>query len=299
MRWTGDEAAAWLRRPGPHDHKYTRGVLCVRTGSSRYPGAAVLGVSAALSTGIGMVRYVPAHDEEPPYGLPAPAAAVLAAHPEVVFGPGEGDAWLIGSGTDPSRRCAAEEAELLELLRGEAPVVVDAGALDLVPGLGARRAPLILTPHAGEFDRLWEASDLDPLSSSTSGAQLPERAERAGRLAAALDCAILLKGSTSVCAAPSGRVRITGPATPWLATAGTGDVLAGALGALVAARAAGARTDPELRIDPELLCEAGATAALIHDTAARIAAQDPKGDGSGRPITAGEVSEALPRAAAR
>ncbi|MBL3687930.1 NAD(P)H-hydrate dehydratase [Leucobacter zeae] len=291
--WTRELGAAWLRRPGPHDHKYTRGVLGVRTGSSQYPGAAVLGVSAALGTGIGMVRFVPAHDAPPPDGLPTPAAAVLAAHPEAVCAAGRADAWLIGSGTDPALRDAAETAELREVLRGDAPVVVDAGALDLVPDLGPARAPLILTPHAGEFDRLWEQGGLEPLDAPTGRAPLAVRVERSRRLARALGAAVLLKGPTSVCAAPDGRVHESGPATPWLATAGTGDVLAGVLGALVAARA------DAVRADPGLLAEAGATAARVHDAAARLAAGDPSGDGSGIPITAGQLAAALPRAAAR
>lgn len=289
-RWTREQAAAWLRRPEPRDHKYTRGLLGVRTGSARYPGAAVLGVSAAWRTGVGMVRYAPAHDEAPPYGLPSPAAAVLAARPEAVFGEGRCDAWMIGSGTDPAHRAPAEEAALLELLRGDRPVVVDAGALDLVPRLEHGGAPLILTPHAGEFDRLWESSGLEPLPDGSAGASVPRRAELALRLAGALRSTVLFKGSTSVCATPGGRTIAHGPATPWLASAGTGDVLAGIIGSLVAGHATA------VRADPELLGELGATAALLHDAAARIAAADPSGTGTGRPVTALDVAEAIPAA---
>ncbi|WP_053385477.1 ADP-dependent NAD(P)H-hydrate dehydratase [Leucobacter celer] len=289
-RWSPGRAAEWLRRPGPRDHKYTRGLLGISTGSARYPGAAVLGVSAAWRTGIGMVRYAPAHDEDPPYGLPSPAAAVLAARPETVFGEGRCDAWLIGSGTDPAHRAPAEEAALLELLRGDRPVVVDAGALDLVPRLERGYAPLILTPHAGEFDRLWESAGLEPLPDSSAGASVPRRAELARRLAAALRSTVLLKSSTSVCATPGGRTLVHGPATPWLASAGTGDVLAGIIGALVAGHATA------VRADPELLGELGATAALLHDSAARIAAADPSGTGTGRPASALDIAEAIPAA---
>lgn len=285
-RWSPGRAAAWLRRPVPEDHKYRRGVLAVRTGSARYPGAAVIGVSAAWRTGIGMVRYVaPLGDASP--DLPSPVEAVLARHPETVPGAGRCDAWLIGSGTDPAARTAAEEAEVLELLHGTAPVVVDAGALDLVERREADAAPLILTPHAGEFARLIRRT---PPTEDGSPAGVARRAGAAAELAAELGVAVLLKGSVSICADPDGRAIAHGPATPWLATAGTGDALAGILGALLAAHA------EHLRERPAAVIELGATAALLHDSAARIAARDPEARGAGSPITALDLVAALPHA---
>lgn len=300
-RWTNARAADWLRHPGPNDTKYRRGVLGMRTGSSRYPGAAVLGALAAWRTGIGMVRYVPARDDEaPPHGLPAPAAAVLAVAPETVFGePGERgcDAWVIGSGTDASTRSDAEREALVELLTGTAPVVVDAGALELAAEVcraatagGSAIAPTILTPHAGEFARLWRAAGLASLPDLWRE-QRPERA--ASELAARLGATVLLKGSVTLCATPDGSVLRHGPSTPWLSTAGTGDVLAGLLGALVAGNAERASAGPDA------LAELGATAALLHDSAARIAAHDPGTVGAGRPITATDVAEAIPAAVSR
>ncbi|MFV0433189.1 MAG: NAD(P)H-hydrate dehydratase [Leucobacter sp.] len=335
--WNASRAAAWVRRPGPQDNKYRRGVLGARTGSAHYPGAAVLSVTAAWRTGVGLLRYVPPLDDVgAPLGLPAPAAAVLAAQPETVFGePAAGgracDAWVVGSGTDPATRSTAERARLLEILRGEAPVVIDAGALGIAVeraagarGLGAGSgsgrtgsesqpvaassreaaapgrevstgsglAPAILTPHDGEFARLWEAAG--GVGTGTRGPlpadDLAERADRAAALAARLGATVLLKGSVSVCATPGGQRIACGPATPWLASAGTGDVLAGILGALVAAHAA------RVREDPETLGQIGATAALLHDAAARIASGDAHATGSGRPITALDVAEALPAA---
>ncbi|QIK63104.1 NAD(P)H-hydrate dehydratase [Leucobacter viscericola] len=302
--WSVTHAAKWLRAPGPADDKYRRGVLGVRTGSAQYPGAAVLGVTAAWRSGVGMVRYVPPlGDSEPLFGLPSPAAAVLAAHPETVFGDGglrSCGAWVIGSGTDPGLRSASERTKLLELLNGEDPVVVDAGALELV---GARKgtiaAPAIVTPHRGEFTKLWRGCGLGVLprrwsERSVSGG--PDRvgtnrlAEAALRLAECLGVTVLLKGSVTVAATPGGRHITAGPATPWLASAGTGDVLAGMLGALVATHAA------EVCADPELLADLGATAAILHDAAARIAAGDPEADGSGHPITALDVANAIPAA---
>ncbi|WP_336659760.1 ADP-dependent NAD(P)H-hydrate dehydratase [Leucobacter sp. USHLN153] len=288
--WSAADAAAQLRIPVETDDKYQRGVLGVRTGAAQFPGAAVLGVSAAWRTGVGMVRYVPPVDEGPaPYGLPSPAVAVLAARPETVIGPPPGrpcDAWLIGSGTDPALRSPAETHELRTLLAGSAPVVVDAGALDLVHEERGDDAPLILTPHGGEFERLWQASELGALPDGwdprTPDSEL--RASLAGRLADALGATVLLKGSVTVVASPGGFRRRIGPATPWLASAGTGDVLAGILGALVASRA------EEVGQDPELLAQLGATAALLHDSAARIASEGT------RPITALDVAESTPAA---
>lgn len=302
--WTAQQAAEWLSAPGPADDKYRRGVLGVRTGSSRYPGAAVLGVSAAWRVGAGLIRYVPMRDDVPSdSGLPTPAAAVLARHPETVFGAGgrECDAWLVGSGTDPTERSTAERRDLLSLLDGAAPVVVDAGALELALTTEQRgRAPRILTPHLGEFTRLWQQAGLgDPPS------PWPDRIERratpavddlaraALRLAERLEATILLKGSITIVATPGGRTISIGPATPWLATAGTGDVLAGILGALVAVHAS------EVRADPECLAALGATAALLHDLAARLAADDPYARGDGRPVTASDVIDAVPRARAQ
>lgn len=137
-----------LRAPGPRDDKYTRGVVGMRTGSTRFPGAAVLGVEAAWRAGAGMVRY---HGPDLPRGL------VLQRRPETVVSDGRVEAWVIGSGTDATDRADDEREALLRLLGGSAPVVVDAGALDLV---GEHAAPLVLTPHAGELARLRAAHGL-------------------------------------------------------------------------------------------------------------------------------------------
>ncbi|WP_429951860.1 ADP-dependent NAD(P)H-hydrate dehydratase [Leucobacter allii] len=290
--WTRERAAELLRSPGPGDDKYRRGVVGLRTGSARYPGAAVLGVEAAWRAGSGMVRYVPGSESPGARsavpGLPAPAAAVLAARPETVFGTGRCDAWVIGSGTDPALRTAAEAAALRALLRGTAPVVIDAGALDLVRGIGSEHAPLVLTPHAGEFARLAERGAAE--SGRDSAADGAARDAAVAELAAELGATVLLKGSVTRCASPNGEVLHAGPATPWLASAGTGDVLAGALGALLAQHAEAVRADAALPV------RLAATAAVLHDAAARIAAGDPEGRGAGRPITARDVADALPAA---
>lgn len=150
------------------------------------------------------------------------------------------------------------------------------------------RAPVVLTPHLGEFRALWAAAMAEP------GGDTPpvpdNRVAAAAALASRLGATVLLKGSESVVATPGGFRALVGPATPWLATAGTGDVLAGILGALVATHAAG------VRADPELLGPLAATAARLHDAAARFAADDLEGDGNGHPITALDVAHAVPAA---
>ncbi|MDZ8171117.1 ADP-dependent NAD(P)H-hydrate dehydratase [Microbacterium xanthum] len=266
-RWTATDAAGSLRAPAAHDDKYTRGVVGVRTGSVDFPGAAVLGVEAAWRTGVGMVRYV------------GPARAeVLARRPETVAAAGRVNAWVIGSGTDATRRDAAETAALRELLDGDVPVVVDAGALDLVDHPAA---PVVVTPHAGEFARLRDRLGL---------ADLPPDADHADRDDAALEtaerlgAAVLLKGARSVAAAPGGFIAVIADSTPWLATAGTGDVLAGVIGAVAAGS--------------DALASAGdwgpvaATGAWLHGRAANIASS--RFGLAGGPITAGDVAEALP-----
>lgn len=298
IRWDAARAARHLVQPDERSDKYRRGVLGLRTGSTAYPGAAVLGVEAAWRTGIGLVRYVPQlGDAAPAHGLPTPAAAVLAARPETVFVSDAEraercDAWVVGSGTDPEQRGFAERAAIERLLAGSAPVVLDAGALALLTGRSdPPAAPVIATPHRGEFLALWRASGLGD-ADDEPGEGVDERAAAATALARALGATVLLKGSETVVATPGGFVAVSGPATPGLATAGTGDVLAGALGAIVAAQA------DAVRAGPELLGPLGATAALLHDAAARIAAgEGRRGDGL-RPVTALDVAHALPEAVA-
>lgn len=295
-RWSALDARQWLRPPGASEHKVNRGVLAARIGSARYPGAAVLGLSAAWHTGIGMVRYVPAFDDrEPAFGLPSASAAVLAVRPETLFGEGPCDAWVLGSGTDPEDRSFLEQEALSRLLAGSTPLVVDAGALDCTLERAAMSAPAVLTPHGGEFLRLWDRAGFGHLSGEA--ALDPSVAPiAASRLAARLSATVLLKGSTTLVASPGGGVITVGPATPWLATAGTGDVLAGILGALVA------RHSAAVIADTEVLAPLAATAALVHDHAARIASGDDSTDPShavGMPITALDVVHAIPAAIGR
>lgn len=272
--WTGHDAARTLRRPTDADDKYSRGVVGLRTGSTRYPGAAVLGVEAAWRTGTGMVRYLgPARAQD----------LVLHRRPETVTADGRVQAWVIGSGTDAAERDAAETAALRGILSGEVPVVADAGALDLVP---AASAPVIVTPHARELARLRAALGLDP----SDAADDDEREREAVETARALGGVVLSKGAVTIVAAPGGWVRRVRSGTPWLATAGTGDVLGGVLGAVAAGATAAGRTSPDE------LAACAATAAWLHGTAGTVAAA--RHGGEGGPLTALDVAEALPRVVA-
>lgn len=265
--WTLDDAARVLRMPTAADDKYSRGVVGIRTGSDAYPGAAVLGVEAAWRTGVGMVRYL---------GPERAADLVLGRRPETVTVPGRAQAWVIGSGTDASERSDAETAALRGILSGADPVIADAGALDLVTGAAA---PRIVTPHAREHARLREALGLEP----EVGVSDDERVAAAGETAAALGAVVVLKGFATVVARQDGWSVVVEAGTPWLATAGTGDVLAGVLGAVVASTSAAAPDGTEL-------AAAAATGVWLHGRAAARASTRT----GGGPITALDVAEALP-----
>ncbi|HEX4472093.1 MAG TPA: NAD(P)H-hydrate epimerase [Nocardioides sp.] len=203
-----DDVAALLPRPGEDAQKYTRGVVGVRAGSERYPGAGVLSTSGAACGLVGMVRYAGG----------APDAA-LAAHPEVVVGEGRVQAWVVGSGGDTDA-----DGWLTAALGDGVPLVVDADALQHLTAPLDR--PALLTPHAGEL-----AAMLGVERAEVEADQLAF-ARRAAREYAAT---VLLKGHHTLVAAPDGRVRVTTTGTPWLAVAGAGDVLGGLCGALLAA----------------------------------------------------------------
>ncbi|MDP5228035.1 MULTISPECIES: NAD(P)H-hydrate dehydratase [Arthrobacter] len=279
-RLDAGEARALLPRPSADGHKYTRGVLGVVAGSEEYPGAALLACSAALAAGAGMVRY---------YGPASVCAVINAVLPEVVCHsgtavpekrlPGRVQAWLLGSGVSGDEqldRCRAA------LGSGE-PAVVDAGALDLV-GPGTDRPELILTPHAGELALLlsrlgteWNREEVE----ARSLAALSEAVESTG-------VTVLLKGPQTLVRSPGGLGYSQADGTPWLATAGSGDVLAGVLGALLAQAASAEGADDDGR-----WARVAALAAVVHGRAGRIASGEAAG-GVGRPLTARDVAAAVP-----
>ena len=250
------DIAAWWPQPGPASDKYSRGVVGIATGSATYPGAALLSVSGALAGPTGMVRYAG-----------SAATEVVRAHPSVIVAPrvseaGRVQAWVCGSGlgTDDGAR-----TELRSVLATSLPVLLDADALTLlVDGQHAadlrRDAPLVMTPHDGEFKRL---------AGEAPGA---DRMGAACKLAAWINGVVLLKGDRTIVATPGGEVWVNPTGTSALATAGSGDVLAGLLGSLLAGGLA-----------PE---RAAIAAAYVHGLAGRRAAQD-------GPVTSPDIANAL------
>ncbi|MEU7134575.1 NAD(P)H-hydrate dehydratase [Streptomyces sp. NPDC046261] len=214
------DVAALLPRPAAESDKYRRGVVGIVAGSARYPGAAVLAVAGALSGGAGAVRYA------------GPAAeAVIGRFPETLVsaGPpskaGRVQSWVVGPGLGDG---AEARRALVDVLASDVPVLVDADGLRLLDpqAVRARRAPTLLTPHAGEAAALLGRS-----REEVESARLAAVRALAGRFGVTA----LLKGSTTLVACGDRAVRINPTGTPWLATAGSGDVLSGLTGALLAA----------------------------------------------------------------
>ncbi|KUI09096.1 bifunctional ADP-dependent (S)-NAD(P)H-hydrate dehydratase/NAD(P)H-hydrate epimerase [Mycolicibacterium acapulense] len=238
-----DVAARWPV-PGPTDDKYTQGVTGILAGSATYPGAAVLCTGAAVAATSGMVRYAGSAGQQ-----------VLSQWPEVIAAPnasasGRVQAWAVGPGLGTDDTGAAA---LWFALDSGLPVVVDADGLtilaahpDLVDG---REAATVLTPHAGEFARLAGSPPGD------------DRVGATRRLADRLGVTVLLKGNVTVIAESGGPVYLNPAGQSWAATAGSGDVLTGVIGALLAAGLPAG--------------EAAAAGAFVHARAANLAACDP------------------------
>jgi hydroxyethylthiazole kinase-like uncharacterized protein yjeF len=227
-----------LPPPGPADHKYSRGMVAVVAGAM--PGAAELSAEAALRSGAGYVLLAGADPTPvPPHALVRRAgdAAAMLSDPRIgaiVIGPGLG------------RDAVGDELLDAALAAGQ-PLVIDADALVLLgddPSRLGDAPPAILTPHEGEFARLFAA---------LSGSRL-DRARDAAALSGAV---VLLKGADSIVAAPDGRAAIAAPGSSWLATAGTGDVLSGIAAAMLARD-----------LEP---FEAACAAVWLHGAAARAA----------------------------
>ncbi len=199
------------------DDKYSHGVVGFVTGSEKYPGAALLGVSAAIRAGAGLVRYL---------GTDSAERLVLSNRPEVVLQDGRADAWVLGSGiaTDSEmqiRRVVEKQTEALLVIDAEALFCVD---YEKVSGLA------VLTPPAGELVKL-----LNRFGVTVDRETVQVEPEHFALLAAEhTGQCVLLKGHSSF-VAQNGVLQKVGPNSPALATAGSGDVLAGVLGALLAA----------------------------------------------------------------
>jgi hydroxyethylthiazole kinase-like uncharacterized protein yjeF len=261
-KWTSKDAKKCIVVPSDLDNKYSRGVLGVITGSAQYPGAAVL-TTAAAATGVGMIRFYPSS------GLDH---LVLHSTPSVVVFPGNVSAWIVGSGID-SRKYSSFSTWLRyrhfkSLKIQGVPTVLDAGALSLA---GKLEQPTVITPHYGELARLLMSRGVAVTAESIEG----NPKKWATTAAKTLGVTVLLKGSRTYVAQDDLLIELP-VATPWLATAGTGDVLTGILGSLVATNFI------EILNNKSRLAEVAASAALIHATAALIAS-------GGSPISAEQI----------
>ena len=320
----GMSSAVWpamALEPGAHDDKYTGGVVGVRAGSPEYPGAAVLCTTAAVRATSAMVRFAGKSRD-----------AVVAAHPEIVAADdiassGRVQAWVVGPGGGVERNYG----DLHDLLcgseaSGACPILIDADGLTALcqsdgNGSGVEAFPLIravknydgaviLTPHQGEFRRVVKAVLAEPsvdLSSEEREAMTdvlnPDsdypRIPAVSAVARALHCVVLLKGRSTVVAAPADassqvKVCVVDAGCSWAATSGSGDVLSGLAGALVAESVGHAGPDSELPLSA--LMETVVRATVIHASAADIAAETEDGYA---PTSASVIAEAIPRARAR
>jgi hydroxyethylthiazole kinase-like uncharacterized protein yjeF len=272
-KWTARDTAKCIITPSDLDHKYSRGVLGVITGSAQYPGAAVLTTAAASATGIGMIRF---HSSS---GL---AHLVLHTTPSVVVQPGKVTAWLIGSGIETKKY-----SDITTWLRHRwfklatlqsVPTVLDAGALHLA---GSLEQPTVITPHSGELSKLLTMRGINVSAEAIEGNPKKWVQEAADTLGVT----VLLKGSTTYVANDSVVIELP-TATPWLATAGTGDVLAGIIGSLVATNTV------EILNDYNHLAAVVASAAFILARAADAAS-------NGGPINAEAIIDSIPSVIAR
>jgi hydroxyethylthiazole kinase-like uncharacterized protein yjeF len=231
-----NEPALWLPHfpwPKPQGHKYARGHAVVMSGPAFSTGAARLGAIGALRSGAGLVTVASPSDAVAVNASqltaimlrPVDAAKDLAA----LLADERKNAVLIGPGVGVGERT---KDLVLTALASKAAVVLDADALTsfasdagtLFAAIRSRDAPVALTPHDGEFARLFGS-----LGEGGKVAGTRDAAVRSGAI-------MLLKGSDTVVAAPDGSASINATCSPWLATAGTGDVLAGMVLGLLAQR---------------------------------------------------------------
>lgn len=279
----GDFVTDSIRLPQLSDGKYSRGVVGLVTGSARYPGAAVLSSTAAARTNTGMVRYL---------GPQRTQDMVLSSLPEAVIGKGRVQSWVVGSGVptgdDEAADADIQRETIAALLKHYAlpqevdsedgddakhanaldmpPIVVDAGALDLLPN----KVPpqVVVTPHIGELARMLTRLDENEVGVDKVRAQPLACARKLHELTGAT---VLLKGAVTMVVGADGesneRVILSGRAPAWMSTAGSGDVLAGMLGALLA------QQDDMLAEDPALVPEVVAAGAYMHGLAGAIASQ--------------------------
>ncbi len=266
--------------PGARSDKYSGGVVALVAGSDTYPGAGILCATAAVRATPSMVRFI--GDNSITSLLPE-----LVCHPDVSSA-GQAQAWVVGPGRGTD---AAAATELRKVLAQGLPTILDADALTVLARNTSLRQTVtehpmtILTPHEGEFIRLYEATfGSAPDASDGWSCALHELAEK-------LDSIILLKGRLTRVTAPGQPLYSFNAGHSFAATPGSGDVLSGILGAVMAQLFASAPAASPAGVIAEVL-HAGA----IHAHAAAIAAETPEGFA---PCSASQIAAAIPRAIAR
>ncbi len=276
---TAADVGALLPDPGSESSKYTRGVLGITAGSDAYPGAAVLCTGGARRGGAGYLRFA---------GVAHPVELIRQHFPDVVatqVAPGDAkavlaagrvQAWVVGPGLGTDD---AAEAVVEAVLGTDVPVLVDADGLtiaarhrDWLHARFGRGQLTLLTPHEGEFARLVGGAPED-----VRAALAADRLGTVRTAAAELASTVLLKGSTTLVVDPGGAARVNGSGTGWLAAAGSGDVLSGVAGALLASG-----------LSPH---DAGSVGAWLHGIAAQLAVET-----NGPPLVAFDLLDALPKA---
>lgn len=307
-----ERAAAAVPTPAFADDKYARGVVGLVAGSDTYPGAGLLATRGALASGVGMVRLNSTRRVQD---------LVLAAEPGVVMVGGRIQAALIGPGMDEDRR---EDALELAHFCGQSgtPLVIDAGALDLVPELAGTIVPdaTVLTPHYGEAARL--LSELGKPTTRAQVAAAPLRYARA--LHEATGAHVVLKGPVTIVysfedvdlthgegaddenapysddarsGARADLTRVYEPTvarvtTSWAGVAGSGDVLAGLIAGILARPTAHNPASTPEAARPLLVTSARLSAAVsLHASAAQTAAMRREGRA---PIQARDIADAIP-----
>ena len=253
--WHNGPGVFRLRQASAADHKYARGVVCV-CGGAAMSGAARLAAHAARRAGAGLVR-IAALGGLGAYRCVEPGLIVDDGPLDEMVGDTRRDVWVCGPGLTP----AEAEHCLRRLLRPGLKVVVDGGALAIHDGEPeALRGAAVLTPHDGEFAKVFGGPGEDRLAAARGAACLT-------------GAVVVLKGASTVIASPDGRVAINTHATPALATAGSGDTLAGVIAAMLAQRLAP--------------FEAAAAGVWLHGDAGRRA---------GRGLIAEDLADHLPAA---
>ncbi|MDU5062434.1 MAG: NAD(P)H-hydrate epimerase [Actinomyces sp.] len=244
---TSADARRYMRAPGRLDHKYTRGVVSICSGSETYPGAGVLAASGAHGVGVGMIRLD---------STASVRTLALMRFPDIVCGAGCAQSVVVGCGIDDERMSHARDV-IIDALDQHLPTVIDASALPLVVELSETcdMSSAVLTPHAGEAATLLDAlTDRSPTRTDIDSCP----AHWAAELARASGATVVLKGATTViCAIDEGGLpllAVNAESCGWTGVAGSGDVLAGVIGAVLA--------NPQCAVDTAA-CRVGAVGAAV------------------------------------